>query len=373
MSKANIVILGAGGAGANLARTLSEKLDASKYNLVLINDRDKYVHLPATLRMVVTDEGKLEDLALIPYTSLFLNGNGKLKIGKAASIEKAASGKGGAVVLEDGEKIPFTYLVLATGSQWQGPVAFPAEPDNVAAHINDWRKKFANSENIVIVGGGAVGSELSGELRDVYPKRKITIVHGGKQLLNDAYPNKFRKDLEQRLRARNIDLILGDYIDNMPSEGETTATTRNGKKISADLFVPTPGGRPNTAFLKSLGADVLTDFGLVKVKPTLQLQSHPEIFAAGDIIDFKEQKQVAKVPGHVGVVAANLLSILKDQPPKKEYKGTFEAIFVTNGKSGGAGYMGVMWGLMFGNSVVGMAKSKGLFVGMTRKALGLAA
>jgi NADH dehydrogenase FAD-containing subunit len=77
---------------------------------------------------------------------------------------------------------------------------------------------------------------------------------------------------------------------------------------------------------------VLTETKLVKVEKTLQVSSHPAIFAVGDIIDWKEQKQAAKANGHGPVVAANVLSFLGGRPVRKEYGGLPEAIMITNGK-----------------------------------------
>jgi hypothetical protein len=93
----------------------------------------------------------------------------------------------------------------------------------------------------------------------------------------------------------------------------------------------TRGPRPNTGILLTLG-DVLTETGRVKVKPTLQLPSYDDIFALGDIIDWPEQKQAAKVYGHANVVAANVLSVLEGREPKSVYKGAYEMIVITNGK-----------------------------------------
>jgi NADH dehydrogenase FAD-containing subunit len=70
----------------------------------------------------------------------------------------------------------------------------------------------------------------------------------------------------------------------------------------------------------------------VKVKPTLQLADHPRIFAMGDIIDWKEQKQAMKAMSHVSIVANNVLSVLGQKSGLQNYKGTFEIILLSNGR-----------------------------------------
>jgi NADH dehydrogenase FAD-containing subunit len=70
----------------------------------------------------------------------------------------------------------------------------------------------------------------------------------------------------------------------------------------------------------------------VKVTPTLQLPMHPSIFAGGDIIDWKEQKQAGKSGTHADVITANVLSLLAGQKPSKVYKGSYELIVLTIGK-----------------------------------------
>jgi len=76
---------------------------------------------------------------------------------------------------------------------------------------------------------------------------------------------------------------------------------------------------------------VLTDTGFVKVQPTLQLSTHPEIFAVGDVVDLPEQKQLFKAQRHAAIVAANIVAYLRGRP-LKPYKGDPEVIFISIGK-----------------------------------------
>ncbi|KAI8986166.1 FAD/NAD-P-binding domain-containing protein [Trametes punicea] len=366
----NVVIIGAGWAGTLIARELSAKLDRSKYNIILVNERPYFVHLLAGARMTVSPIDKLEDKALVPFDKLFHNGNGTAKIGKVVSIAEAAPGQGGEVVLENGERIPYTALILATGSSWPGPLHFPARDADVRAHINSWRNKFEKANHVIIVGGGAVGLETAGEIKDIWPTKKVTIVHSDNLLVNDTYPEKFRRDIEHRARLRGIDFILGDRLD-IPPEGTVGVTTYNGKRIpDADLVVQAFGSRPNTDFVSTLDPGVVTSHGTVRVNEFLEVPGHPGIFAVGDIIDWKEQKQAVKAQAHGAIVAANVISFLEGKPLAKKYKGSMEAIVIPIGKNGGGGYVGILWGVMLGDFFTRLLKAKDLLLERARKERG---
>ena len=83
---------------------------------------------------------------------------------------------------------------------------------------------------------------------------------------------------------------------------------------------------------ESLGQDSVTERKHVKVLSTLQLKSHPSIFAVGDIIDWNEQKQAAKTAGHASTIVANVLNLLGGSKPQKQYKSGPEMILITNGR-----------------------------------------
>lgn len=67
--------------------------------------------------------------------------------------------------------------------------------------------------------------------------KRITIIHGDKLLLNDAYPDSFRKTVARSIRKRDVNVILDDRVDDMTISDASIVTTRSGRKLVADLVV----------------------------------------------------------------------------------------------------------------------------------------
>ncbi|PPR01332.1 hypothetical protein CVT24_006334 [Panaeolus cyanescens] len=364
-----IVVVGGGAAGSQIAKSLSQQLSDGS-SITLIEAREYYPHYIGSLRAVVTEEGGLEDKVLIPLDKLFTKDNGRVVHETVASISANAGGNGGNVVTSNGATYPYDVLVVATGNTWDGPLAFPNTRSETVSHINKWRKQFRDANGIAIVGGGPVGCELAGELRDVYKDKAITIVQRETRLLSAAYPEKYRRYVDQRWTERGITLITDDEVPTISAYPATHAMTKKGVSLNADLIVPCWGGRPNTDFLKSLGNNVLTSRGHVRVDQHLQIDGMRGIFAAGDIIDWDEVKQAVKYTAHTTTIVTNIKRLVSNSAPTAVYKSPSEVILLTNGVNGGAAYLGLLWGIVFGDWFVKMAKSKDLFITMTRKTLG---
>ncbi|KAI0655394.1 hypothetical protein C8Q70DRAFT_1019469 [Cubamyces menziesii] len=191
-------------------------------------------------------------------------------------------------------------------------------------------------------------------------------------LLNDAYPEKFRKALERRVRAQGINVLLQDKVA-IPPEGTIGVKTARGiSLVDADLFVQAYGARPNTELIATLDRDVITPQGLVRVNKHLEIPNHPGVFAAGDIIDWPEQKQAHKAVEHVPVVVGNVLSYLEGKPLREEYRGSPETIVIPVGKDGGSGFVDVIGGIrvVVGDLIVRNVKAKDLSVDRARETLG---
>jgi apoptosis-inducing factor 2 len=76
--------------------------------------------------------------------------------------------------------------------------------------------------------------EYAGEIKDAFPRKKVTIVHSDSQLLNSAYPDKYRKRVEKDITSRGIDIVFNDYVDNF---AYLPVTTRSGLSLEGDLVV----------------------------------------------------------------------------------------------------------------------------------------
>lgn len=108
--------------------------------------------LTLVIRTLVTSQGGFEDLGLNTFDKLFLPGKaGEVVIGAVDHIDD------GSAHLADGRSLPYDYLVLATGTIWEGPLTLPVDRAETHQWIADWRQKFANARNIAIIGGGACG------------------------------------------------------------------------------------------------------------------------------------------------------------------------------------------------------------------------
>jgi len=186
----NIVIVGAGIAGVQVWNALRlNGLNESNWNVVLVNPSKYYFHRIAGVRAAVTTDGNFHERAWAELKEeKFNSGSKKLVTGSATRIEENHDGTG-TVTLDNGVQVPYTYLVLATGSSWDGHLAYPSEKSGAAAWSASWRAKFERSERIVLVGGGALSIgryfalwptlvayfdilstlETAGEIKETYP------------------------------------------------------------------------------------------------------------------------------------------------------------------------------------------------------------
>ena len=274
MSSSNVVLVGAGFGGLLLVKELAAKLADTNYNLIVVEPRNFFLHQPSTLRMVVSSQDGYENKSIMNHPSSFSSVSGKVRFVQAKATSIVDSGTdGGRVVLDNGESVDFSVLVLATGSRWSGPIAFGTDRDQIMDTVATWRTKFAEAQDIVLVGGGAIGfgiifnrftkcdaltsvpqqnylgkSKIYGRQAScfdlvltiflIYPDqhKRVTIVHAHSLPLNDAYPDRWRKDIGKKSQKRGVQLVMADHVTNIDTQ-DGRVVTQSGQSIPADLVV----------------------------------------------------------------------------------------------------------------------------------------
>lgn len=130
---------------------------------------------------------------------------------------------------------------------------------------------------VCVIGGGVAGVELAlamaYALRPV-PQAKVSVIEAADDLTGTAAAS--RALLRHKLSAAGIDLHLKAQIQEITSQ---QVILQNGRQIPANLVVSAAGARPQD-WLSTTGLPLHQ--GYVCVEPTLQVHSHPALFAVGD-------------------------------------------------------------------------------------------
>lgn len=305
-----VAIVGGGYAGFTLARELDPHVD-----VILIEAREGFVMTPATPRVSV--EPALLDKIVIPYDRLLKRG--QVVRGRAVAIDQ------GRVQLADGVWIEADAVVVATGSRYAAP--FKPQDDSVATFkevLRGFAKKIAASDSVVIVGTGAVGVELAGEIKVAYPGKSVTLV-GDQQRLFPIYTDKLHKQLVKRLDALGIVLRLGSRVSslkqtNAPYEGEITLT--DGTALSG-LIVPAIGARVAESPAHALPNVKVEPNGQLAVDAWMRPSSLPNVFVMGDLAATGDGMTVVATAKHIPWLKKALLKLAGGQSVERipHYKG----------------------------------------------------
>ncbi|MFI0406784.1 NAD(P)/FAD-dependent oxidoreductase [Actinomadura sp. 3N508] len=325
-----VAVIGGGYGGSAVAKALDAEAD-----VVLIEPRDAFVNAAGSLRALTRPDwaGNM----FFPYDTLMARGT--------VIRDRAASADPGGVTLASGRRVEADYLVLASGSSY----AYPAKPeaDSTDAALDDLRrthKELAGAERVLITGAGPVGLELAGEIKDVWPGKRVTIVDPVGELLPGFHP-ELRRDLHRQLDELDVRLLLGTRLAAPPATpsgraGTFTVRAGGGAEITADIWFRAHGVRVNSGYLADGRLTPRTAQGEVPVSETLNVRGHDHVYAIGDLTDLAEAKRAGHAMRHAEVVAENILAQLRGERAAAVYRPSPEPmILLPLGPRGGVGQM----------------------------------
>jgi NADH dehydrogenase len=307
-----VVIVGCGFGGLFAARALrGAALE------VTVVDRTNH-HLFQPLLYQVATAGLAAPAIAEPIRRAFSGQkNATVLYGEVVRVDVAAR----AVVLENGDALPYDRLILAAGAvdsyfghdEWR----VHAPSLKTLDHAFEIRRRillafeYAERESdaakraawltFVVIGGGATGVELAGTLAEIArhtlkgefrrfdPRNaRVVLVEGGDRVLS-PYPADLSERARLQLERLGVTVWLGKRVVGIDAEG----VDLGGERLAAKTRIWCAGVAANP-----LGATLgvpLDRGGRVIVAPDLSVPGHPEIQVVGDLALLPEH--LPPVPG----------------------------------------------------------------------------
>jgi NAD(P)H-nitrite reductase large subunit len=182
------------------------------------------------------------------------------------------------VVLQDGRKISYDKLLVATGSSPFVP-AFEGLDTVTNKHTfmslddaDGLDAVLGKDKRVLIIGAGLIGLKCAeGILEHV---RHITVVDLAPRILSSILDDEGAKLVQSHLESKGIEFRLAANVKNF---AYNKATLESGEIIDFDILVLAVGVRPNTGLLN----------GIAKIERGIVVNEKsettaPDIYAAGD-------------------------------------------------------------------------------------------
>ena len=195
------------------------------------------------------------------------------------------------LTLEDGKKVSYEKLLLATGGKPFVPKMEGQEKDGVFTFttLSDAQQLAAkidsiNARSAVVIGAGLIGISVTEAL--VKRGLKVTVVELQEKILSLLLDPKASDIVEAVIRKAGVNFATGQSVQKILGRPENEAAVggvllTKGEAVSCDLVVVAIGVIPRTELVA--GTVVKINRGIV-VDNTLQT-SVPDVYASGDVAE----------------------------------------------------------------------------------------
>lgn len=280
----SLVIIGNGIAGITTARHVRKMSDMK---ITIISSETKFFFSRTALMYVYMGHMRFKDIK--PYEDWFwIKNNIELVYAHVNSIDTDNK----TLQLNNGTTISYDKLVISTGSK-TNKFGWPGQDLPGVQGLYSWQdielleENTRNISHAIIVGGGLIGIELA----EMLHSRKIHVTFLVREdfYWGNILPREDSILISRHILEHGFDLKLGTQLREIKScqNGRVKSIiTDKGEEIECQLVGLTPGVHPNTDLVKY--SKVETGRGVL-VNDYLETNI-PDIYAAGDCVEFKERK-----------------------------------------------------------------------------------
>lgn len=190
------------------------------------------------------------------------------------------------VELEDGTKVGYTKLLIATGGE---PNKIDGPEDDRVLFFREWkdyrklRELSGETKHVLIVGGGYIGAELASSLSQ--NDTEVSLVFPDNILGGSQFPEEIAKEYEQTYRDAGVHLYSGKKAESYhTNNGDLVLVLDDGTELNGDALVVGLGVTPRLNLAKEAGLEV--NEGVI-VDEHLRTEDS-NIYVAGDIAEYPD-------------------------------------------------------------------------------------
>jgi NADH dehydrogenase FAD-containing subunit len=278
-----VVVVGASFAGLYAAKGLRRAAD-----VVLIDASDEWEYTPS-VHEVLGGRRKAETI-LTSFTETlpgveFIRGVAVAAHESEVHVEICGSIK----------KIPYDHLIISVGCSYAQPIKAQLASSDRRAQLAGAQRELGDASSVLVVGGGAVGVEVAGELAS--GGTAVTLTARESELVRDL-PEAARRYALEALRSKNVRVELSS----------------DGERGSFDARVACYGARPRTGWLATFLK--LDARGFVRVDGRYRT-SMKNVWAAGDCVAKDADQYLAAYAHFEGEYVASMVAseIFGSAPP----------------------------------------------------------
>ena len=281
--KVDILVIG--GSAAGLVAAMTAKSNHKEKRVMMIRKEEK-VMIPCGIPYIFgtldsTDQNILPDQGLI-------NLGVEIIIDQVLNIDTNKH----SITTEKNHQMIYDRLVISTGStpvkpNWlkgkdlEGVYVIPKDK----SYLDQLLEQLQSKKNIVVVGAGFIGVEVSDELH----KRgyDVTLIEKEPHILGMAFDDDIAIEAEEVLKNQGVKLMNGVGVESIVGEKIAHAVQlSDGTKINCDAVILSMGYIPNTGLAKQAGIP-LNEKGFIIVDEYLRTHVK-DIYAAGDCAEKRD-------------------------------------------------------------------------------------
>jgi 3-phenylpropionate/trans-cinnamate dioxygenase ferredoxin reductase subunit len=272
------VIVGASLAGAKAAETVRAEGFDGRVVLVGAEDERPYERPPLSKDYLRGEVGR--EKVYVHDESFYSEHDIELRLGTTA-VDLNASRK--ELTLDDGDRLSYDRLLLATGSEPRRLTISGADLDGVlylrSVHDSDLlRERLDRGGAVVVVGAGWIGAEVAASARQ--RGLEVTVIEAASVPLERVMGTEVGAIYRDIHTDHGVEMLMGTGVEAFEGdEAVERVRTSDGRVVECDFVVVGVGVQPRLQLAAQAGLDV--DNGIL-VDEHLET-SVPGVFAAGDV------------------------------------------------------------------------------------------